>query len=67
MNTEKNCLIKIYSVNHYPDIIEFNEVKMVYQFDTDLQVFKPLNDIKRFGVEVHGCTFQFKYKKLIKG
>ena len=67
MNLEKNGLTKIYSVNYYPNNIEFNEIKNYYSYDYDSNTFKNVYDFKRFAPEIHGFNMQYNYKKFLKG
>lgn len=67
MNLEKNYLTKIYSVNYYPNVIEFSDVKTFYQFELETQTFRTCsNDIKRLSGELHAFYSQCNYRKFYK-
>ncbi len=57
----------MYSVNYYPNTIEFLDIKRLYRFDSDYEVFKQICDIKRLSCDVHGFYMNYNYKKFYKG
>lgn len=66
MNIEKNNLTKIYSVNYFPNTIEFSDIKSFYQFDTELGQLRKLEDIKKLSIEVQAFHLQINFKKFYK-
>jgi hypothetical protein len=67
MNTDKNILTKIYSINYYPTYIEFNEIKSFYQIDLENNTFIQIPEVKKLNGEIHGFYMQYNYKKFLKG
>ena len=67
MNIEKNSLIKLYSVNYYPSIIDFSEIKVFYHFNSEIETFKQITDVKKLSQDVHAFYMKCNYKKFYKG
>jgi hypothetical protein len=67
MNLEKNNLVKIYSVNYYPNVIELQDVKTFFYFEPELETFRNVSDVKRLTGELHGFYSQCNYRKFYKG
>lgn len=67
MNIEKNTLLKLYSINYYPNNIEFNEIKTFFTFNQDINTFCKINEkFSKFTSELHGFFMKFSFKKFLK-
>jgi len=44
MNEDKNILNKMYSVNSYPQVIDFSDIKKFFRFETEKKSFKEMSE-----------------------
>ncbi len=65
---DKNNLIKIYSVNYFPNTIEFSDIKYFYQYDPENSKLKKLknDEVKQLSSDIHAFYLQFNFKKFYK-